>query len=356
LHGARVGCDDPIVLRRLWEEQNMAKVDVVVPCYNYGRYLRTSVGSVLAQSIGDVRVLIIDDASSDDSTDVAHQIAQSDSRVSVITHAMNRGHIDTYNEGIGWAESDYFLLLSADDLLVENALQRAVEVMDENPEIVLAYGGCIDWQETEPLPGIEAPERYAWTRVDLVHEMCKAASNFVPTPTAIARTNVQKSVGGYRHSLPHSGDMEMWMRLAARGQVARIDVVQAIYRKHGAAMSNQYFAALHSDFQQRQRAFESFFAEYAGQLNNSRNLADLARRSLSEKLFRRGVGLIRRGRLGDGYRLMREASKSDPTLSYFPLVFELLKPPGSDGRRWVSSKVRSGAGRIVRYAGRTAWL
>ena len=49
----------------------MAKVDIVVPCYNYGRFLEACVESILRQSITDIRVLIIDDASSDDSLLVA---------------------------------------------------------------------------------------------------------------------------------------------------------------------------------------------------------------------------------------------------------------------------------------------
>ena len=77
----------------------MAKVDVVVPCYNYGRFLEECVRSVLDQSLGDLRVLIIDDASADDLFSVARRLAHIDSRVSVISHPQNWGHISTYNQG-----------------------------------------------------------------------------------------------------------------------------------------------------------------------------------------------------------------------------------------------------------------
>src|SRR3954464_13492345 len=108
----------------------MAKIDIVVPCYNYGRFLQTCVASIVTQSMADLRVLIIDDASSDDSLRAARILAQGDRRVAVVTHERNHGHIETYNEGIAWATGDYFLLLSADDVLVPGALQRATEVMD----------------------------------------------------------------------------------------------------------------------------------------------------------------------------------------------------------------------------------
>src|ERR1700754_1240130 len=117
----------------------MAKVDILVPCYNYGRFLDGCVRSVLDQSVRDVRVLIIDDASSDDSLAAAEKLDDADHRVSVVAHAQNKGHIQTYNEGIDWADSDYFLLLSADDLLVQGALARATAIMDENQDIGLTY-------------------------------------------------------------------------------------------------------------------------------------------------------------------------------------------------------------------------
>src|SRR4051812_31139452 len=108
----------------------MAKIDVVIPCYNYGRFLEECVGSVLDQPIRDVRILIIDDASSDNSLSVARKLAEADPRVNVTAHSINRGHIFTYNEGLlDWASAEYTLLLSADDLLTRGALGRAVEVL-----------------------------------------------------------------------------------------------------------------------------------------------------------------------------------------------------------------------------------
>ena len=60
---------------------NLSSIDIVVPCYNYGRYLRSCVRSILHQSDVIVRVLIIDDASSDETADVGQALAKEDSRV-----------------------------------------------------------------------------------------------------------------------------------------------------------------------------------------------------------------------------------------------------------------------------------
>src|SRR5262249_20690731 len=108
------------VLRKqsvLHEVSVMASVDVFVPCYNYGRFLRDAVGSVLAQEGGAVRVLTLDDCSTDDSGAAGRALAVAAPRVEYRRHAVNRGHTATYNEGVEWAAADCCLLLSADDML-----------------------------------------------------------------------------------------------------------------------------------------------------------------------------------------------------------------------------------------------
>src|SRR5437899_781807 len=96
----------------------MSSVDVVVPCYRYAHFLRECVESVLSQSGTNIRVLIIDDASPDNTSDVASELCRRDRRVTFLRHTTNKGHIRTYNEGIEWASADYLLILSADDYVL----------------------------------------------------------------------------------------------------------------------------------------------------------------------------------------------------------------------------------------------
>src|SRR5690242_7106353 len=109
----------------------MRNCDVIIPCYNYGRFLHSCVKSVLSQTGCSVRALILNDCSADNSLEIARAIAAEDARVEVIHHEQNKGHIATYNEGIDWDRADYMLLLSADDLLAPGALSRAIDLMEE---------------------------------------------------------------------------------------------------------------------------------------------------------------------------------------------------------------------------------
>jgi glycosyltransferase involved in cell wall biosynthesis len=239
----------------------MTCVDIVVPCYRYGHFLTECVESVLNQTGVEVRVLIIDDASPDNSAEVAADLSKKDSRVSFVRHASNKGHIATYNEGIEWASATYYMILSADDYLLPGALYRSARLMDAHPSVGLTFGQAITLNDSDTAAPIPSQNGSANWKILSGPDFIKTsgAKNIVPTPTAVVRTELQKRIGGYRQELPHSGDMEMWLRLAAHGQVGIVDAYQAIYRRHATNMSSLYYANMWlPDIQQRREAIECF--------------------------------------------------------------------------------------------------
>src|SRR5581483_1738369 len=82
-------------------------VSVIIPCYNYGRYLPQCVDSVLSQEGVSAEVIVIDDASTDGSDAVVRQVAANDPREHAICHTVNKGHIATYNEGLAQVSGEY---------------------------------------------------------------------------------------------------------------------------------------------------------------------------------------------------------------------------------------------------------
>jgi glycosyltransferase involved in cell wall biosynthesis len=259
----------------------MSSVDVIVPCYRYGRFLRQCVESVLAQSGPAVRVLILDDESPDDTPEVATELAREDSRVVSIRHVRNKGHIATYNEGLDWASADYLLLLSADDYLLPGALARSASLMDAHPEVGFTFGDAISLTGDEAVPR-QDPAREGWQilrGLDFIE--LSGPENIVATSTAVVRTKLQKHVGGYRAELPHSGDMEMWLRLAACSSVGRVRARQAVYRQHDENMSRGYMAQCWMpDLQQRLEAYQWFFRTCGNAMADSERLRRRLYRSL----------------------------------------------------------------------------
>lgn len=219
------------------ETNRMSSVDVIVPCYRYGMFLRECVESVLSQDFENLRVLIIDDASPDNTSEIAEVLMKDDARVTFIRHKYNRGHISTYNEGIAWTSAAYTLLLSADDYLVPGALRRAVELMEAHDEIGFTFGKAFDRVDGELRTrnvinnAVAALARKSrWTILDGPQFFAFMASmlsvNVIRTATVVVRTELQKRVGGYRHELPHAGDLEMWLRLAAHASVGVLEHIK----------------------------------------------------------------------------------------------------------------------------------
>ena len=242
----------------------MSRIDVVIPCYNYGRFLRQCVDSVLDQSHRNLRVVIIDDASHDDTAGICAELAARDSRVEIVRHAINAGHIATYNEAIQLASGDYMLLMSADDFILPEALARAVAILDAHPDIGLVCGSWVLYHSDEPPPypiyDISFVGRGPVNSAAFMESL--AIGNFVSTPTAIVRTSVQKQLGGYRKDLPHAHDYEMWIRFALYSKVACISAPQAAYRRHASNISLRYGVA--ADFFQCRYAFRLHHREIYG--------------------------------------------------------------------------------------------
>ena len=260
----------------------MASIRVIVPCYNYARFLPGAVESALGQPGVDVSVLIIDDASTDNSAAVAERLAQRDNRVEFIRHICNKGHIATYNEGLASTQSDYVVLLSADDLLTPGALKRATDLMAAHPSVGLVYGHPIVFRDAEPLPSARTKRhtRTIWRGHDWVERMCRAGRNFIYCPEVVMRTTTQHRIGYYDPKLPHSGDMEMWLRAAAVSDIGRINGAdQAYYRLHRSSMQRTVHKGAMIDLQARAAAFNSALAR-SGFLDAER-LRDLAHSSIS---------------------------------------------------------------------------
>jgi glycosyltransferase involved in cell wall biosynthesis len=260
-----------------------SSVDVIVPCYRYGRFLRQCVESVLKQSLHEVRVLIIDDASPDDTAEVATDLAREDSRVTFCRHSINKGHINTYNEGIEWASGNYLLLLSADDYLLPGALKRAADLLDVHPEAGFTFGKTVDVKgdvvEKETIVN-RAVESVVGDGASLVlsgecfFSIIESfrSLNIVRTPTAVVRTDLQKRLGGYRRELPHSGDLEMSLRLAAHASVGVLGAYQAACRFHADNMQRTYYDRYLPDLVQRKAAFDCIFESCSAVLKDSHQL------------------------------------------------------------------------------------
>lgn len=295
------------------------RVSVIIPCYNYGRWLAECVDSALGQPGVEIDVLIVNDASTDDSAAVAHGLAARDARVRVIDHARNHGHIPSVNEALGQVEGDYLVKLDADDLLTPGSLARSAALLEAHPAVGFVYGqpmhfgrppgpsllrppawlGGNAFDERPPLDSLPLRARRwtLWPGASWLALRCAAGVNCISQPEVVMRTSALRAVGRYDIALPHTSDLAMWLRLAAGNDVARIEgAVQGLYRVHAGSMMRTVNAGKLKDLRGRLAAFESVLAGRGADLPGADRLLATARARLAGEALDLACRAFDRGR------------------------------------------------------------
>ncbi|MFC9786518.1 glycosyltransferase family 2 protein [Rhodococcus sp. NPDC127528] len=271
------------------ESSREPSVSVVVPCYKYGKFLPDAVGSALSQTGVRVDVRVVDDASPDDSAEVARALAAADSRVSCVVHSQNHGHIATYNEGLGRATGDYVVLLSADDLLTPGSLRRATDLLEARRDLAFVYGYAPSFSDRIPVPNTQLRSWSVWSGTEWLGRICSRGNGLVTNPEAVMRRSVLAELGGYDAAHPHAADFKLWLHASLRGAVGRVNGPdQAFYRVHGANMHLTDFNGVFTDLRERRRAFEDFFAEERTAYPEIDRLRPVALRALAHESLKWG--------------------------------------------------------------------
>jgi len=311
-------------------------VDVLVPCYNYGTFLEACVNSVLQGTVRPVRILIADDCSTDQTPQIASALAARHPNVFYLRHARNIGHIATYNDGIQWATSAYFVLLSADDLVAPGAIERAADFLDTHPDVGLVYGRTHTFFGEAPARAcaIEAFETAVVDGADFIRSVFADSHNPIASPASVmVRTALQQDIGGYRPELPHAGDLEMYLRFAARAAIGFLDIEQGLYRRHASNMSHGFQDL--RDYAQRLAAFEAIGLNDRARLPDHATLLQRVRRTMALELVWAASGAFEQGAQGG-------ASGIDEQLAFAAT----LDPSIRRARCWHSLRVKRMLGRV----------
>jgi len=279
---------------------------VIIPCYNYARFLRQAVSSAVEQEGVEVQVIVIDDASTDDSFDVASELAVRDPRVSVIRNPQNQGHVRTFNTGYSAATGEFIVRLDADDLLAPGSLARAAALFRTFPTVGLVYGHPRHFTTSQPPePQGERETWTVWSGQNWLAERCRRGYNCITTPEAVVRAAVMREFGPLDTALRFAQDMELWLRIAAASDVGRINGVdQALHRDHPVSMSVTDGAGIVTDLHERRTVFTQVFRRMGEHIAKASVLEEIWRRALAAESLNEACRSYDRGRY-DG-ELIRE--------------------------------------------------
>lgn len=209
-------------------------VDLIIPVFNAAATLRDAIRSVQAQRYSPLRIIIVDDGSSDGSPDITSSLAVNDPRV-VAVRRPNGGIAAAMNSGLEIAQAEFIARLDADDLCGPNRVSLQVAFLQQNAEVV-AVGGAhreID-SAGRPTGCIFHPAPIE----DVDPWFIPAREPQLTQPFFMGRMSVLQSVGGFR-ALPVAEDSDLYWRLLERGRLANLDEILGSYRMHSASISSR---------------------------------------------------------------------------------------------------------------------
>jgi glycosyltransferase involved in cell wall biosynthesis len=302
----------------------VGSIDVAIPNYNYGRYLRDCVRSVQAQSVENLRILIVDNASSDDSVEIARSLATEDSRIEIVARKVNKGLHASFNEGIDWATGDYLIVLHADDMSAPGALTRAIECLDRHPNVAMVCGETIKGGEEIPRAAM-APQWRIETGESFIAQRCRTAHNTVACCSVVVRTSAQKAAGHYDERLAFAPDLEMWLRLARIGDVAYTTAVQGVVRVHSDNASAYTRERLAPELAAVELSFEIFFEKEERNGKDVSHLREKVQRAVAERAYWAALAHLLRGSYEGSWELARMALGRRSSMLVVPPVGYVLR-------------------------------
>ncbi len=206
-------------------------VTIGVPVYNGDPYLDEALRSLLAQDFEDFELLIGDNASTDGTEEVCRAIAASDPRVRYLRAETNRGAAWNFNRLVGEAKGRYFKWAAFDDLHGPTYLSRTVEVLDDDPGVVVCHAETVDIDETGDVYKVWTPEPRAEVadRIDRFADVMEFEHECFQA-FGLIRTNILKQtgmIGAYS-----SSDRVLLAELALHGRFHEVKEQLFLHREH----------------------------------------------------------------------------------------------------------------------------
>lgn len=189
----------------------MPKVSVITGAYNCAASLPAAVASIQSQSFTDWELILCNDASGDNTLQVAQQLAAADSRIKVISNATNQGLAATLNHCLEHCSGEYVARMDTDDLCLPHRFMAQVQYLDEHPEMAVVGGGIHLFDENGDkdvlLNPAQPTARWMKRNIPFFH------------PTIMMRRSAYDALGGYTvcPRTRRGQDMDLWFRFFAMG-------------------------------------------------------------------------------------------------------------------------------------------
>ena len=215
-------------------------ISVIIPTYNSEEYIAEALNSVLQQTYNNIEVLLVDDASTDNTTEIVRLFAKNDCRIILEKLPINSGTAIARNKGINSANGSFIAFLDADDMWLPNKLQLQLELMQEkNCAVVFSSYHCMN--ETGELLGkiVTALPQLSLQKI--------LKCNYLGNLTGMY--SVEKLDKLFAPNIRKRQDWALWINAISKGGCAYgISEPLAVYRERKNSISSNKFKMLSYNF------------------------------------------------------------------------------------------------------------
>jgi glycosyltransferase involved in cell wall biosynthesis len=209
-----------------------ALVDVLIPVFNVATTIAASIASIRAQTILDLRIIVVDDGSTDDTADILRALAAADDRITVITQK-NAGIVDALNAGLESCTAEFVARHDGDDLADSDRFERQIAYLRAHPDC-MAVSGAVRLINGAGQPLGQVVHLGSTTLADL--HSYPQREPYLMHPFLMARRAAIVAVGKYRHVF-HAEDTDLYWRLQEIGGLTNMPDVLGTYRLHAASIT-----------------------------------------------------------------------------------------------------------------------
>jgi glycosyltransferase involved in cell wall biosynthesis len=235
-------------------------VTVICLCHNQGRFVKEAIRSVVDQTYPNIQLLVVDDASTDDSVDVIREIAALHPRIEFFPLSRNVGNCKAFNHALRHATGDYIIDLAADDILLPERVGKGVLALWEAGDIFGVNFTNADWIAENGIHLYSHSVRFPHATIpqgNIYKELI--ARFFICSPSMMFRRSVLDALGGYDEDLAYE-DFDFWIRSSRNFYYCYTPEVLVKKRVVKHSMSQKQFAFFSPQLQSTFRVCEKIMA------------------------------------------------------------------------------------------------
>lgn len=221
----------------------MSKISVILPTYNYGKYLSTSLDSILNQTHQDIELIIVDDGSTDDTQQVASNYQDRFPNKVYYFYQTNQGPAAARNYGINQASGKFIAFLDSDDVWVSNKLEKQLALFKQNPDMGIVFCDLTKkYKEKISKEKCFLKEKGYYPYIygndiftNLISHM------FIFTSTVMIKKEVIQTIGMFNEQYHVGEDWDLWLRILNKYNAGFVPEALVLRQVHGDNISGNMF-------------------------------------------------------------------------------------------------------------------